>query len=128
MNDPIADMLIRIKNAYLARLSNVEVPYSKQAEALGRLLQSHALVESIEIKGEKIKVMVLKLLYTNKQPAISHVERISKSSKRVYVGKHKIPRILGGLGIAVLSTTQGLMIDKEARQKGLGGEIICTVW
>lgn len=129
MNDPIADMLIRIKNAYLARKTQVLVPHSNVKEALAKVLVAEKYVESVEKQEAKPQAqLVLKLRYIGKRPALTDVARISKPGRRIYERSAKVPRTLGGYGITVVSTSQGLLVDKEARAKSIGGEVICKVW
>jgi len=138
INDPIADFLIRIKNGYLAKKTEVSVPYSKIKENLGKILVEEGYLEKLKIpacpagrrnpKSEIRKNLVLTLKYEKKKPALTDVQRVSKPGLRIYVDKTKIPKVLGGLGITIISTPKGLMTDKEARKKGLGGEVICKVW
>ena len=132
MDYPVADMLIRVKNAYLARHKELVVPYSKTKYALGKILVGRRFVEEIELVKNKEdkgkKEMRLKLKFIKRKSALTEIKIISKPSLRVYVSKKRIPRVLGGFGIAIVSTSKGLMTDREARKKGLGGELICEVW
>lgn len=132
-----SDMLIRIKNAYLARQKTVEIPYSKIKDNLAKILLEEGYVSKIEIKKSKssqkkkaieVKILKVDLKYESKKPAVEGIKVISKSSIRVYVKKGNIPRILGGRGLVVLSTTKGLMSGHEAQKKGLGGEVVGEVW
>lgn len=125
INDPIADMLIRIKNGYMARKSAVVIPYSKFKGNLAKILEKEEYIGSFKKEGNNLEVV---LKYENGQAKLSNVIRVSKPGLRIYEGKKKLPRVLGGLGIAVVSTPKGLMTVKEARKKGLGGEIICKIW
>ena len=128
-SDTIADFLTRIKNAYLAHQSEVTIPSSKMKQQLAQLLEKECWVGRVTIinagGNRKIKI---NLLYQGNQPKITQIERVSKPGRKVYVGKTKIPKILGGLGVAILSTSSGLMTDKEARQRKIGGEVICKIW
>ena len=130
MIDPISDLLIQIKNGYLARLKEINLSHSKNKEALAKLLARKNLVGKVEIsKDAKSKPQLkIELLYSNKKPKFTEVLRVSKPSRRVYVSKSEIPRVVGGRGISVISTPQGLMSDDEARKKGIGGELICKIW
>lgn len=132
-----SDMLIRIKNAYLARQKTVEIPYSKIKDNLAKILLEEGYISKIEIKKSKssqkkkaveVKILKVDLKYESKKPAVEGIKVISKSSIRVYVKKGNIPRILGGRGLVVLSTTKGLMSGHEAQKKGLGGEVVGEVW
>lgn len=127
--DPISDMLIRIKNGYLARKNEVLIPWSKTREAIANLLAREKYLTEVKIKtsGAK-KEIITKLLYEKKVPALTDVKIVSKPSIRIYVKKSKIQRVVNGLGIAIISTPAGLLTDKEAREKGLGGELICEIW
>jgi len=129
MTDPIADFLIRIKNGYMAHKKQVIVPYSRIKDALAKLLVKEGYLGEVKIRSQKgIKELALDLMYENKIPKLTEVVRMSKSGRKMYVKKDKIPKVLGGLGILVLSTPQGLMTDKQARKKQVGGEIICKIW
>ena len=132
ISDPIADFLFRIKNAYLVNKETVEIPYSKMKEKLAEILVREGFVEKIKIEtlsgNKKLKAIKAILKYENKKPALTHVKRISKPGIRIYAKKDRIPRVLSGLGTVILSTPKGLMIGKEARKRGLGGEMICEIW
>jgi small subunit ribosomal protein S8 len=129
MTDPIADMIIRVKNAYLARRDEVIIPHSKVKEAIAVLLKREKYVGEIEVKTETLpKQLVLKLVYVNGMPVVNSVKRLSKPGLRKYSGSKSIPRSLGGYGITIISTSQGVMTDKEARKKGIGGELLCSIW
>ncbi len=128
MTDPIADMLTRIRNASRALLPSVEIPHSKLKESLARLLLKEGYVAEVAVEGEKIKRMKLKLKYTGRRGVIEGVRRVSRPGLRNYVGSTKIPRVRGGLGVAILSTPEGVMSGHEARRKNLGGEVLCYVW
>lgn len=132
ISDPIADLLTRIKNAYLADKKTVSVPYSKTKENLVRILVKKGFIEKIKIeslpRSKKLKIIKVALKYQDKKPVLTGVKRVSKPGVRIYVKRDKIPRVLGGLGIVILSTSQGLMTGEEARKKGLGGEVICKIW
>lgn len=129
VTDPIADMLVRIKNANLRRHSSVDIPYSKMKEKLVEILLKEGYIAKYEIIGEfPQKFIRVYLKYKGKNPVIQDMVRVSKPGRRYYVKKEEIPRVLGGLGIAILSTSKGIMTDKEARILGVGGELICMVW
>lgn len=127
--DPISDMLIRLKNGYMARKSEVLIPWSKTREAIANLLVREKYLAESKVKttGAK-KEITAKLRYEKKIPVLTDVKIISKPSLRIYVKRNKIQRVVNGLGIAIISTPAGLLTDKEARQKGLGGEVICEIW
>lgn len=128
--DPIADMFTRIKNSYLANKKEVVVAFSKQKQQLAKVLVAQGYLAGVSVKGKKIqeKQLLMKLSYNQKgQPALVQIKRISKPSRRYYVKATKIPVVLSGYGIAILSTNKGFMTDKQARQKKIGGEIICEI-
>jgi small subunit ribosomal protein S8 len=127
--DPIADMLTRIRNAIMANHDSVLVPSSKIKLSIVKILDEQGFIDRYEVlKGKPQPMMKIYLKYTGDQPAILGLERVSKPSLRVYVEKHGIPRVYGGLGIAILSTSKGIMTGQEAWRQRLGGEILCYVW
>lgn len=127
--DPIADMLTRIRNAIMANHDSVLVPSSKIKLAIVKILNEQGFISNYEVlKNDAQSMIKIDLKYTDDQPAILGLERVSKPSLKVYVGKHEIPRIYGGLGIAILSTSKGIMTGHEAWRQHLGGEILCYVW
>jgi len=132
MTDPIADMLTRVRNANIAMHDQVRMPSSKQKEALAALLKQEGYIEGFEASddsGRPGRVLLITMKYSpERQRTISGLRRVSKPGLRVYSKADKIPRVLGGLGVAVLSTSRGLLTDREARKQGLGGEILCYVW
>ncbi|MDW7674578.1 MAG: 30S ribosomal protein S8 [Bacillota bacterium] len=130
MTDPIADFLTRIRNANTAMKATVEIPASNIKRSLAEIFKSEGFIKEFEyVEDGKQGVIRLYLKYdTNKDKVISGLKRISKPGLRVYVNKDEVPKVLGGLGIAVISTSQGLMTDKDARKNGLGGEVVCYVW
>jgi len=129
MTDPIADMLTRIRNATIVRDKVVEVPSSKIKKELAKIFKEEGYIADYEIIDDnKQGIIRLYLKYNGKEKVISGLKRISKPGLRVYAGKDEIPRVLGGLGIAVLSTSKGIMTDRQARAEGIGGEVICYVW
>lgn len=129
VNDPIGDMLIQIKNATLAKKGVIELPYSKLKKALGDVLVREGYVGSVEKVGTDPKAnLKITILYRDGVPALTDVKRVSKPGLRWYVNKSKIPTVVGGMGIAILSTPAGLMTGKEARAKGTGGELLCKIW
>ena len=131
MSDPIADMLTRIRNANTAKHDTVEIPASKMKKAIADILLSEGYVQAVDIiedgKFETIKI-TLKYGVDKNEKIITGLKRISKPGLRVYAGKDEIPRVLGGLGIAILSTNQGVITDKEARKLQVGGEVLAFVW
>ena len=130
MTDPIADLLTRIRNGNRARKERVDVPWSTLKEAVARVLIAEGFLRESTVVGEGTsKVLRLVLKYDEqRRPVISGIERVSRPSLRVYVGKEEIPAVRGGLGINVLSTPAGVLVDREAKQRGVGGELLCTVW
>lgn len=129
MTDPIADMLTRIRNAQSIEHADVLLPYSKMKNELGKMLKKEGYIESIEvIKGEPQKIIKMVLKYNNGQPVIKSLKRISKPGRRVYKSKDKLPWVMQSTGVAIISTSQGLFTDKEARIKGVGGEVLCEIW
>ena len=129
MTDPIADMLTRIRNAFMAGHDHVEIPGSIIKGEIARVLTEEGYVESYEITEEGVKkTITIKLKYgSDGKGAIEEIRRISKPSRRVYVGKDDIPRVRGGMGISILSTSSGIMTGVAARNRKIGGEILCTV-
>ena len=125
LTDPIADMLTRIRNAHLALHKEVNVPRSKMKEALAAILKQEGYVEDVQTDGDKI---VLTLKYLNGKPAISGLKRISTPGRRVYTSSHNIPSVQNGLGICVLSTSSGVMDGGTAKDRNVGGEILCEIW
>jgi small subunit ribosomal protein S8 len=130
LTDPIADFLTRIRNANQAYKERVEIPNSRMKRALAEIMKSEGFLRNYDkIDDDKQGILRLYLKYgPNKVKVISGLKRISKPGLRVYVQKDEIPKVLGGLGIAIISTSKGLMTDKQARQDGLGGEVICYIW
>jgi small subunit ribosomal protein S8 len=128
MTDPISDMLTRIRNAQRALLPVVEVPHSKMKESIAHILKKEGYVADVAVEGKLPKKISLKLKYQGKKSVIEGLRRISRPGLRHYVGAKEIPRVLGGLGVAVVSTPEGVMTGTVARRKNLGGELLCYVW
>ena len=130
VTDPIADMLTRVRNATMARHDSVLVPSSKIKLAVAKILRDEGFIKEYEVvKGKQQRVIKIYLKYTDKkEPIIEGLQRVSKPGLRVYVSKSEIPRVYGGLGIAILSTPNGIISGKKAWQEGVGGELICFVW
>jgi small subunit ribosomal protein S8 len=128
MSDPIADMLTRIRNANSAYHEKVEMPASTMKAAVLDILKEEGFVKNYESVNEGKTLKVTLKYGSNKEKVITGIKRISKPGLRVYASKEELPRVLGGLGIAVISTSQGVMTDKKARKLGLGGEVIAYVW
>lgn len=130
MTDPIADFLTRIRNANMVYHERVEAPASRTKRAIADILKEEGFIRDYEyVKDGKQGILRLYLKYgPNKKRVITGIKRISKPGLRVYARKDSVPRVLGGLGIAIISTSHGIMTDKKARKLGLGGEVICYVW
>jgi small subunit ribosomal protein S8 len=128
MTDSISDMLTRIRNATRVTLPTVEVPHSKIKESIANILKSEGYVAEVATEGKLPKKLKLKLKYEGKRSVIEGLRRISKPGLRNYVGATDIPRVRGGLGTAIVSTSEGLMTGVQARKKNLGGELICYIW
>ena len=130
VSDPIADMLTRIRNAIMARHDFVLVPASRMKLSIARILKKEGFIADYEVlKGKSHRIIKLYLKYDdNNQPILSGLERVSKPGLRVYVEQKEIPRIYGGLGLAILSTSSGVMTGKQAWRQGIGGELLCYVW
>src|SRR5437016_13764910 len=128
MNDPISDMLTRIRNAHRALLPVVEVPHSKMKESIAHILKKEGYVADISLEGAPRKTIKLKLKYEGRKGVIEGLRRVSTPGLRRYVGATEIPRVRGGLGTAILSTSQGLMTGVQARKSNIGGELLCYIW
>lgn len=129
ITDPIADMLTRIRNANAQRHETVDVPSSKMKKAIAEILFEEGFIKSYEeIEDNSQGIIRITLKYVNKQKVISGLKRISKPGLRVYATKDELPKVLGGLGIALISTSKGIMTDKKARQEGIGGEVLAYIW
>jgi small subunit ribosomal protein S8 len=131
VNDTIADMLTRVRNANLARHQIVQVPATKMTKNIATVLQQEGFIQNVEEIGESLaKQLLISLKYKGKtrEPVITALKRISKPGLRVYAHTKELPRVLGGLGIAVISTSQGVMTDNNARNQNLGGEVLCYIW
>ena len=129
MTDPIADMLTRIRNAIMVRHDSVVVPASKMKLGIAKILKDEGFISDFEIvKGKPHREIKVQLRYIDNKPAISGLKRISKPGLRVYVQKGEIPRVYGGMGIAIMSTSTGLRTGQQAWRQGSGGELLCYVW
>jgi len=134
MTDPIADMLTRIRNAQTVSKTEVVVPFSKMKLEIATILKQEGFIKSVATReagsdGNRFDEIIIGLKYANsKEPAITSLKRISKPGERVYATKDQLPRVLNNLGIAIISTSHGLMTNKQARKSGLGGEIICEIY
>ncbi len=133
ITDPIADMLTRLRNANAARHANVEIPASKMKVEIAKILHEEGFIRGFQLVNRG-KTLRIRLKYSSdRQPVLNGLKRISKPGRRVYVGRSKLPRVLGGLGIAILSTSSGVMTARKARQmgdknQGIGGEVLCYIW
>ena len=131
MNDPIADMLTRIRNANAAKHDTVDIPVSKMKIAIANILLDEGYIAKYELTGEGVQQMIhvtLKYGKDKNEKIISGIKRISKPGLRVYAGSDEMPKVLGGLGIAIVSTNQGVITDKQARKLHVGGEVLAVVW
>ena len=128
MTDPIADMLVRIKNALAVGKPQVSMPASKLKLAIANVLRGEGYIGDVRVTGEGAKAKLeIALKYYEGKPVIERLQRVSKSSLRQYRGKDALPKVLGGLGVAIISTSKGIMTDAQARQQGVGGEVLCFV-
>ncbi len=129
ITDAIADMLTRIRNAGVAKHETVEVPASNEKKAIAKILLDEGYISGYDvIEDNKQGMIKITLKYISKKSVISGLKRISKPGLRVYAGKDELPKVLGGLGIAIISTSKGVMTDKEARKAGVGGEVLAYIW
>lgn len=128
MTDPISDMLTRIRNGQSARKVSVTMPASKAKEAVAKVLRDEGYITDYALDGEGAgRTLSVELKYFEGEPVIEKIQRSSRPGLRIYRSKDELPRVLGGLGIAIVSTSQGVMSDAQAREKGIGGEVICVV-
>jgi len=130
VNDPISDLLTRIRNAMLVRQATVVVQYSRVKEEIARILKEEGYIKDFEVVRQKpVPVLRLHLKYTQgKEPVLTGMKRISKPGRRVYTGRADIPWVLSGIGVAILSTPKGIMTGQKARRLGVGGEVLCYIW
>jgi small subunit ribosomal protein S8 len=128
MSDPISDMLTRIRNAGKALLPAVELPHSRMKESVAKILKSEGYVADVAVEGSKIKKLKIHLKYQGKKGVIEGLKRVSRPGLRRYVGSTEIPRVLNGMGISIVSTSEGVMTGTQAKKKNLGGELLCYVW
>jgi len=130
LTDPIADMLTRMRNSILIKSEKVDVPASKIKVEIAKILKEEGFIKSYKIiKDKKQGILRITMKYTQEnEPVLSGLKRISKPGRRVYVGKDKIPRVMGGVGVAVITTPNGVLSDKACRFQGVGGEVLCYVW
>jgi small subunit ribosomal protein S8 len=128
MSDPIADMLTRIRNAGRALLPAVELPHSRMKESVAKILRSEGYVADVAVEGNTIKKLKIRLKYQGKKNVIEGLKRVSRPGLRRYVGSTEIPRVLGGMGVSIVSTPEGVMTGEQAKKKNLGGELLCYIW
>ncbi len=131
VNDTISDMLTRIRNANMARHQTTNVPSTRMTRSIAKVLQEEGFIESFEEEGEipqKNLVIALKYKGKTRKPIITKLKRVSRPGLRVYSNTKDLPRVLGGIGIAIISTSSGIMTDRDARKSGVGGEVLCYVW
>ena len=129
MTDPIADMLTRIRNALQQKHASVSMPASNEKKAIAQILKNEGFIVDFNVEGDVKKTLNIELKYgPNNEKVISGLRRISKPGLRAYAKKDQLPRVLGGLGIAIISTSKGIMSDKQARREGVGGEVLAYVW
>ena len=129
-NDTISDMLTRIRNACAVRHPTTQVPSTKMTRSIAQVLQQEGFIAEFEESGEGVaKHLVIALKYkNNRKPIITTLKRVSKPGLRVYKNRKELPKVLGGIGIAIISTSSGIMTDREARRRGVGGEVLCYIW
>ncbi|HJD43907.1 MAG TPA: 30S ribosomal protein S8 [Candidatus Paenalcaligenes intestinipullorum] len=128
MSDPIADMLTRVRNAQMVNKKSVSMPSSKLKAAIAAVLKDEGYIEDFQIAGETAKpVLEIQLKYYAGQPVIERIDRVSRPGLRVYKGSNHIPQVMNGLGVAIVSTSRGVMTDRKARAAGVGGEVLCYV-
>lgn len=130
-NDTISDMLTRIRNACLVRHPTTNVPTTRMTRSIAQVLKAEGFIEDFEEVGEGVQkhlVIALKYKGKNRQPIIKTLKRVSKPGLRVYKPRKELPKVLGGIGIAIISTSKGIMTDREARKQGIGGEVLCYIW
>ncbi|ERR1035437_2188376 len=130
LSDPIGDMLTRLRNGLLARHVTVDIPHSNLKERIAAILQEEGMVRDVEVVREGAKATLrVSLKYTpQRRPVITHLKRLSKPGLRIYTGKDRIPRVLGGIGLVIISTPRGVITGQHAKRLGIGGELLCEVW
>ena len=127
LQDPVSDMLTRIRNAQKARKVNVSMPSSKQKLAIAEVLKAEGYITDFSVEGDAKKILTIELKYFQGEPVIEQIKRVSRPGLRIFKSKDELPSVNGGLGIAIISTSKGVMTEKQARASGNGGEVICTV-
>jgi small subunit ribosomal protein S8 len=130
VTDPIADMLTRIRNAFLIKTEKVDIPASRMKVEIAKILKEEGFIKSYKIiKDKKQGILRVTLKYTvDNKPIVTGLKRISKPGRRVYSGKDEVPKVMGGVGIAVVTTSKGVLSDRECRSEGVGGEVLCYIW
>jgi small subunit ribosomal protein S8 len=128
MSDPISNMLTTIRNAGRAALPEVLIPHSKVKENIAHVLKREGYVAEVSVEGKPLKKIKIILKYTGRKPVIEGIRRVSTSGLRRYTGALEVPRVRGGLGVSIVSTSQGIMTGLQARKKNVGGELLCEVW
>ncbi|HTZ17115.1 MAG TPA: 30S ribosomal protein S8 [Dissulfurispiraceae bacterium] len=130
MTDPIADMLTRIRNSILIKAEKVDIPASRLKVEIAKIMKEEGFIKSYKIiKDKKQGILRVTLKYTqDNRPIVEGLKRISKPGRRVYVGKDEVPSVIGGMGIAVMTTPKGILTDKACRREGVGGEVLCYIW
>lgn len=130
VSDPIGDFINRIRNAQKARFDKVDIPASRMKASLARILKEEGFIKNYKfIRDDKQGVLRINIKYgEGREGAVAGAKRVSKSGRRVYVGHEEIPKVLNGMGISILSTSRGVMTDRQARREGVGGEILCALW
>ena len=133
ISDPVGDMLTRIRNALMAGLLSVDIPHSKLKTEIARILKDEGYIEDFVVGDEKPGALIhIQLKYygsrRDRRPVISHIERVSKPGRRIYSPRREMPRVMSGMGIAIVTTPKGVMTAQQARRQGVGGEVLCYVW
>jgi small subunit ribosomal protein S8 len=128
MTDPIADMLTRIRNAYMVSKPTVLIPHSKIKLSIAQILKQERYITDVAVVDDNFKSIQIKLRYNKKVSAIENIQRVSKGGRRIYAGKEELPKVLNNYGIAIVSTSKGLMTNKEAHKQGIGGEVLCEIY
>jgi small subunit ribosomal protein S8 len=130
LTDPVADMLTRIRNANRAMHDKVEMPTSRMKEQIARILKEEGYIKDFSVKkGESFDTLLIELKFgRNRERVLTDLKRVSKPGRRVYARKDRLPRVLGGLGVAILSTSSGLVTGRTAQERGVGGEVVCFIW
>jgi len=128
MNDPVADMLTRLRNANQALITDVEVSHSRMKESIAGILKREGYIADYSVEGKPLKKIKLKLKYNGRKGVIAGLKRVSKPGLRRYVGATEVPRVLNGMGIAIVSTPNGIMTGRDAKKENVGGELVCFVW